>query len=77
MFVSNGMDAPTRTGIRVPHWKCHQPLELKGASTMKITTVGIDLAKNVFQVRPTKSVRQKPRKGAQEADTDVDLSTSE
>jgi DNA replication protein DnaC len=29
------------------------------------------------QVRPTKSVRQKTRKGAQEADTDVDLSTSE
>lgn len=27
-----------------------QPLEPKGASTMKITTVGIDLAKNVFQV---------------------------
>lgn len=44
------MDAPTRTGIDVPQWKCQQPLELKGASTMKITTVGIDLAKNVFQV---------------------------
>lgn len=29
------------------------------------------------QVRPAKPVRQKPRKGAQEADTDVDLSTSE
>ena len=49
-IVSNGMDAPTRTGIRVPQWKCHQPLEPKGASTMKITTVGIDLAKDVFQV---------------------------
>ena len=44
------MDAPTSTGIRVPQWKCHQPLEPKGASTMKITTVGIDLATNVFQV---------------------------
>jgi hypothetical protein len=48
--VSSGMDASTRTGIRVPQWKCHQPFEPKGASTMKITTVGIDLAKNVFQV---------------------------
>ena len=48
--VSNGMDAPTRNGINVPKWKCHQPLEPRGASTMKITTVGIDLAKNVFQV---------------------------
>ena len=27
-----------------------QPLEPRGASTMKITTIGIDLAKNVFQV---------------------------
>jgi hypothetical protein len=27
-----------------------QPLESKGASDMKITTVGIDLAKNAFQV---------------------------
>jgi len=47
---SNGMDAPTRNGINVPKWKCRQPLEPRGASTMKITTVGIDLAKNVFQV---------------------------
>ncbi len=30
--VSNGMDAPTRTGTNVPKWKCHQPLEPKGAS---------------------------------------------
>src|SRR5690554_8030274 len=27
-----------------------QPLEPRGASTMKITTIGIDLAKNVFQI---------------------------
>lgn len=51
MMVSNAMDAPTRAGTNVPKWKCHQLLEPKGASTMKITTVGIDLAKNVFQVR--------------------------
>ena len=44
------MDAPTRNGIDVPKWRCHQPLKPRGASTIKITTVGIDLAKNVFQV---------------------------
>jgi hypothetical protein len=44
------MNAPTRSGINVPKWKCHQPLEPRGASTMKISTVGIDLAKNVFQL---------------------------
>jgi len=47
----NGMDAPTRNGIDVPKWKCHRPLEPRGASIMKITTIGIDLAKSVF-VRP-------------------------
>jgi len=25
--VSNGMDAPTRNGLDVPKWECHQPLE--------------------------------------------------
>jgi len=45
-----GMDAPTLNGIDVPKWKCWLPLKRMGASTMKITTVGIDLAKNVFQV---------------------------
>jgi transposase len=44
------MDAPTRNGIEVPEWKCHQPLTERGVPTMKITTVGIDSAKNVFQV---------------------------
>jgi transposase len=44
------MDAPTRNGIDVPKWKCHQPLEPRGASIMKVTTIGLDLAKNVFQV---------------------------
>jgi transposase len=45
------MDAPTQQGInRAKVETLLQPLELKGASDMKITTVGIDLAKNVFQV---------------------------
>jgi len=45
---SNGMDAPTLNGIDVPKWKCWLPLKRMGASAMKITTVGIDLAKNLF-----------------------------
>jgi hypothetical protein len=48
--TTNGMDAPTRNGIDVPKWKCHQPLEPRGASIMKVATIGIDLAKSVFQV---------------------------
>lgn len=41
---------PPRNGINVPEWRCHQPPEPRGAPTTTITTVGIDLAKNVFQV---------------------------
>jgi transposase len=43
------MDAPTRNGIDVPKWICHTPLTEEGV-TMKITTIGIDLAKSVFQI---------------------------
>jgi transposase len=45
-----GWMPPPDNGIDVPEWKCHQPLKPEGASTMKITTIGLDLAKNVFQV---------------------------
>ena len=45
-----GWTPPSDSGIDVPEWRCHRPLKPKGASTMQITTVGIDLAKNVFQV---------------------------
>jgi len=45
-----GWTPPPDDGIDVPQWKCQQPLEPEGASTMQITTVGLDLAKNVFQV---------------------------
>src|SRR5437879_6957049 len=39
------------TASVVPKWKrCVQPLKTAGASTMNITTVGLDLAKTVFQV---------------------------
>ena len=44
-----GMDTPS-TGIDVPKWKCcNKPLNER-VSDMKITTVGIDLAKDVIQV---------------------------
>jgi hypothetical protein len=46
-----GWTPPPDDGIDVPEWKCHLALEPEGASTMQITTVGLDLAKNVF-VRP-------------------------
>ena len=46
----NGMDAPTRNGIGVPKWRyCFNHLT-REASIMKIITVGIDLAKNAFQI---------------------------
>jgi transposase len=45
-----GWTPPPDNGINVPEWLCRQPLESEGASAMQITTVGIDLAKNVFQI---------------------------
>lgn len=36
-FVSNVMDAPTYPDANVPKWKCHQPLEPKGASIPLLT----------------------------------------
>lgn len=42
----------------LPQWRCHQRPEPRGASTMKITTVGIDLAKNVLQVHVIHEVRE-------------------
>jgi hypothetical protein len=45
------MDAPLGTASDVPKWKRYvRPLKPAGASTMNITTVGVDLAKNLFQV---------------------------
>src|SRR6202521_2135217 len=47
----NGMDAPLpETASRVPKWKVLYPLTEREASEMKITAVGIDLAKNVFAI---------------------------
>ncbi len=45
-----GWTPPPDDGIDVSERKCHRPLELEGASTTQITTVGLDLVKNVFQV---------------------------
>src|SRR5258708_6526430 len=37
----------------VPEWKCQATTQPAGASTMNITTIGIDLAKSVFQLDGT------------------------
>jgi hypothetical protein len=47
---SNGMDFSSPYGIYVPNWRSHQPVKRKEKSTMKIIRVGVDLAKNDFQV---------------------------
>jgi hypothetical protein len=47
---SNGMDSSSPYGIYVPNWRSHQPVKRKEKSTMKIIRVGVDLAKNIFQV---------------------------
>ena len=45
------MDAPTpMTASMCQSGSVIDPLEPEGASTMQITTIGLDLAKNVFQV---------------------------
>jgi transposase len=44
------MDAPTRIGIRCAKVEVSSNHLSREASIMKVTTIGIDLAKNVFQV---------------------------
>jgi transposase len=38
----------SRCGIGVPRWSCHVPLT--GAVPLQVTTIGLDLAKQVFQL---------------------------
>src|SRR5262252_6804318 len=45
-----GWTPPLATASMCQSGSADQPLEPRGASAMKITTIGIDLAKNVFQV---------------------------
>src|SRR5664279_5237724 len=45
-----GWTPPHLIGIDVPDWKCHPPVNREKESTMKLIRVGVDLAKNVFQV---------------------------
>src|ERR1700676_2753106 len=40
---------PFSTGIKMPKWRC-KPTTSERERHMKITTIGIDLAKTVFQV---------------------------
>jgi transposase len=45
------MDSSSPIGIYVPNWLLHHQLTVKAEeSTMKISRVGVDLAKNVFQL---------------------------
>ena len=45
-----GWTSPPVYGIEVPKWMCQQPLKWKERPPWKFTTIGLDLAKNVFQV---------------------------
>lgn len=44
------MDSSPLNGIDVPDWKSKPPVKRKEESTMNVTQIGIDLAKQVFQV---------------------------
>ncbi|MCM2342496.1 MAG: hypothetical protein NDI87_15215, partial [Rhodoferax sp.] len=48
----NGMDAPASYRHRCAKvWGVsNNPRQREGASTMKVTTIGLDLAKDVFQI---------------------------
>ena len=49
--VTNGMNAPTLGGTVVcQSGVAYQPILQTGATIMKVSTVGIDLAKSVFQL---------------------------
>jgi len=50
LAVSNGMDSSSPYGIYVPHWSSCSQSQEKKESTMNISRIGIDLAKNVFQL---------------------------
>jgi transposase len=45
-----GWTPPHLNGIKVPDWKRYPPVNSEKESTMKLIRVGVDLAKNVFQV---------------------------
>ncbi len=60
----DGVDAPD--GINVPEWWCCRPL--KEASVNQVSTIGLDLAKHIFQVHGADSagcvvLRKKLRRG--------------
>jgi transposase len=60
----DGVDAPD--GIGMPEWRCRRPLE--EAPVNEVSTVGLDLAKHVFQVHGADSAgavifRKKLRRG--------------
>jgi transposase len=61
--------APPRRHRNVPCWNNQEPTEKKEPSTMDITTLGIDIAKSVFQLHGIDAdgavvVQKKLRRGA-------------
>src|ERR1022692_5209564 len=49
-LIAMGWTPPHLIGIEVPDWRCCPPVNREKKSTMKLIRVGVDLAKNVFQV---------------------------
>ena len=45
-----GWTPPHPIGINVPDWKCRLTSRWRGGVSMKLIRVGVDLAKDVFQV---------------------------
>lgn len=48
--MDNGMAAPSSNGIEVSKWEWKLSHSTKEVAKIKITTIGLDLAKNVFRV---------------------------
>jgi transposase len=50
------MDAPARQASDVPEWRCCSTTQIsRSVHGMNVTTVGLDLAKNLFQVHGVNS----------------------
>ena len=75
MAEGNGMVAPTLTDIQLSKWRMRIPTNQRDATEMKITTVGIDLAKNVFQIHgvDSRKARVKARIASVDTNTNVNI----
>ena len=54
-----GWTPPHLISIEVPDWKFHTPVNGEKGSIMKLIRVGVDLAKNVFQVHGVERKRRR------------------